>query len=102
MPPPGGIVAERRPEIIDGKYLVTQPTLVPAGTRVTSGARTARILRTRGPGGFRRYDNGGTVVAGPRTINVNVNAAVVGNRFDVARAVQRANGDIARLMGSRG
>ena len=91
--PPGniGLVAEKRPEIINDKYLVTQPTLVPAGTRVTSGARTARILRTRGTRGLRGYDSGGTVVAGPRTINVNVNAAVVGNRFDVARAVARAD-----------
>ena len=35
-------------------------------------------------------------------INVNVNAAVVGNRFDVARGVARGLRDMTRLMGSRG
>lgn len=97
----GGVVAEKRPEIVNGRYLVTQPTVVPAGTRVTSGARTARILRTRGHRGLKRYDAGGTVVAGPQTLNVNVNASMVGNRFELARAVDKGVRDIRRLRGTR-
>jgi hypothetical protein len=98
----GGIVAEKRPEIVNGRYLVTSPTVVPAGTRVTSGARTARILRTRGHRGLKQYDAGGTVVAGAQTFNVNVNASMVGNRFELARAVDKGVRDIRRLRGTRG
>jgi hypothetical protein len=98
----GGIVAEKRPEIVNSRYLVTSPTVVPAGTRVTSGARTARILRTRGHRGLKQYDQGGTVVAGPQTLNVNVNASMVGNRFELARAVDKGVRDIRRLRGTRG
>jgi hypothetical protein len=98
----GGIAAERGPEILNGRYLAVQPTVVPPGTRVTSRKRTERILRHNGTRGLKRYDSGGTVTAGPSTINVNVNAAVVGNRFDVARAVKRAEHDLQRLLGTRG
>jgi hypothetical protein len=96
----GGIVGERRPEIVNIRYLVTGPTVVPPGTRVTSGARTARILRTRGTRGLRRYDSGG-VVAGPSTLNINVNTAVVGNRFDVDRQIRKSGQRTLRLYGSR-
>ena len=64
--PPGGIVGERRPEIVNSRYLVTEPTVVPPGTKVTSGARTARILKSRGHRGLRRYDAGGIVTGRPR------------------------------------
>jgi hypothetical protein len=97
----GGIVGERRPEIINGRYLVTGPSWVPPGTRVTSGARTARILRTRGTRGLRRYDSGG-IVGGPTTLNVTLNTAVVGNRYDTMRAVAKATKDGLRLRGTRG
>lgn len=96
-----GIAGERRPEIINERYLVTEPTLVPAGTRVTSGARTARILRARGIRGLRRYDAGGTVASSTNVTTINVNAAVVGNRYDVMRAVRRAELDRQRLLGTR-
>jgi len=96
-----GLVAERRPEIVNSRYLVTSPTLVPPGTRVTSGRQTARILRTRGTRGLKPYDRGG-MVTGSNTINLNINAGVVGNRYDVMKAVQRANLDKLRLFGERG
>lgn len=96
----GGIAAERGAEILDGKYLATSPTYIPPGTRVTSRVRTERILRTRAVRGLRRYDSGGVVPAAP--VTVNVSAAVIGNRYDVMRAVKRANLDRARLLGTRG
>ncbi len=99
--PGGGIAGERGPEILDERYLTTGPTYVPPGTRVTSRVRTTQILRTRGTQGLRRYDSGG-VVGGPTTMNINVNTAVVGNRYDVARSVRKAGHDIIRLYGSRG
>ena len=37
-PPGGGLVAEKRPEILNSRYLATQPTIVPAGTRVHIGS----------------------------------------------------------------
>jgi hypothetical protein len=98
-----GIVAERRPEIINSRFLVTDPTVVPSGTRVTSGARTARILRTRGTRGLRRYDAGGVVAGGPSTVNVHFNGVgAIGNRFDLMRMVERARLDKIRLYGTRG
>lgn len=95
----GGIAGERGPEILDGRYLVTQPTYIPPGTRVTSRKRTERILNVRGARGLKRYDSGGTV---PGATTININAAVVGNRYDVMRAVSKANRDKQRLLGSRG
>ena len=59
MPWPGGIAAEIGPEIINRRYLAMSPTYVPPGTHVTSRRQTARILRTRGTRGLRRYDQGG-------------------------------------------
>lgn len=97
----GGIVAEKRPEIVNGRYLVTAPTAVPAGTRVTSGARTARILRTRGTRGLKGYDQGGVVAGGTTVINFN-GVGAIGARYDVMRAVERANRDKRRLLGTRG
>ena len=98
----GGIAGERRPEIVNNRYLITQPTVVPPGTRVTSGARTARILRTRGTQGLRRYDAGGTVAAGPSTVNVNFNGVgAIGNRYDLMRVVRQATRDQQRLLGTR-
>lgn len=100
-----GVVAEKRPEILNGRYLATQPTVVPPGTRVTSGARTARILRTRGARGLKPYDSGGTVKAGPSTVNLVTNfngVGAIGSRFDLMRTVKRANLDRARLLGTRG
>lgn len=94
-----GLVAESRPEIINGRWLATQPMLVPAGTRVTSGARTAHILRTRGTRGLRRYDAGGTVSAVP--INITINAAALGARYEIMRTVRNAAKDAARLLGTR-
>jgi hypothetical protein len=86
--PGGGIVAERRPEIVNGRYLVTQPTVVPPGTRVTSGARTARILHTRGARGLRRHDSGGGVPSSSVT-NVNLHLPAGANGADVVRQVKR-------------
>lgn len=99
----GGIAGERRPEIIDGRYLVTGPTYVPPGTRVTSGARTARILRTRGTRGLRSFDGGGTVPAGPSNLTVNFNGVgSIGNRYDLMRVMRKAQHDGKRLYGNRG
>lgn len=94
-----GLVAERRPEILNERWLATQPTFVPAGTRVTSGARTAHILRTRGTRGLRRYDAGGTVTAVP--VNITINAAALGARYEIMRTVRNAAKDAARLLGTR-
>ena len=94
----GGIAAERGPEIINRRYLATEPTWVPGGTHVTSRRQTERVLRTNGHRGLKRYDSGGTV---PNNPTININAAVIGNRFDVMRAVKRANMDAARLLGTR-
>jgi hypothetical protein len=84
--------------------LLTDETLVPPGTRVTSAKRTREILRgVRVNRQLPRYANGtggsgmGTVVVQPITLN----AGVVGNRFDVMRAVARAQRDGARVLGTR-
>jgi hypothetical protein len=99
--PAGGIVAERGPEILNGKHLALSPTIVPPGTRVTSRRRTAMILRTSGTRGLRRYDNGG-MVTGPSTINVNFNGVgAIGNQFDLMRTMRKAEHRIARLYGTR-
>lgn len=94
----GGIVAERRPEIINGRYLALTPTVVPPGTRVTSGARTAHILRTRGTRGLKRYDSGGVVT--PVTINptFNINAGAIADPFAFMNIVNDANRKIQRLL----
>jgi hypothetical protein len=46
------------------------------------------------------------VAAAPTTVvnhlPTNVNAAVVGNRYDVAKAVGQGNRDLSRLLGRRG
>lgn len=44
--PYGSIVAERRPEIVNG-HLLTEPTYVPGPVDVVSGAETARMLAGR-------------------------------------------------------
>jgi hypothetical protein len=99
-PPGGALMAERGPEILNDRYLVTQPTIIPAGSRVTSRVRTARILRTARAAKLRQLDDGGSVPTLP-TVNVSINAAVIGNRWDVARTVDRAGRDAVRLQGSR-
>ena len=98
-PAGGGIAGERGPEILNGRYLITGPTYVPPGTRVTSRRRTERILRSRGHRGLRRYDNGGVVPHGP--VTVNIRTGVIGNRYETMRAVKRATADALRLQGSR-
>lgn len=45
-----GIVAERRPELVDGR-LVSQPSLVKGPAKVTGGAATGRMLGGGGGGG---------------------------------------------------
>ena len=96
----GGIAGEKGPEILNRRFLTLGPTYVPPGTKVTSRRQTRVILNRNGGRGLKRYDSGG-VVAGPRQVNINVSAAVIGNQFDVTRAVRRAEKDIARLYGTR-
>jgi hypothetical protein len=99
----GGIVGERRPEIINNRFLVTEPSWVPPGTRVTSGARTARILRTRGTRGLRRYDSGGMVPGAAPNVTVNFNGVGnIGNRYDTDRQIKRSIQRIERIYGTRG
>jgi hypothetical protein len=107
--PAGGIAGEAGPEFVRTPgmrrpVLLTDETLVPPGTRVTSAKRTREILRgVRVNRQLPRYANGtggsgmGTVVVQPITLN----AGVVGNRFDVMRAVARAQRDGARVLGTR-
>lgn len=97
----GGIAGERGPEILNRRYLTEGPTYVPPGTRVTSRRRTALILRTRGAGGLRRYDSGGTVPSGSTIVNFN-GVGAVGNRYDLMRTIHRAELDKIRLRGTRG
>jgi hypothetical protein len=91
----GGIAGERGPEILNDRYLVTGPTYIPPGTRVTSRKRTEQILRTNGVRGLKRYDAGGVV---PRSTNVTINAAVIGSTFDVMYAVKDAVKRADRLL----
>ena len=66
---------------------------------MTSRKQTSRILKSRGHRGLRRYDSGGTVPMGP--ITVNVNTAVIGNQFEVARRVVQSVQTGIRLRGTR-
>jgi len=62
-----GIVAEKRPEFVDGK-LVNRPTLVPGPANVTGGAATAGILNRAQkavPSGYRDMSSQ-SVVSAPR------------------------------------
>lgn len=99
--PGGGIAAEIGPEIarLPGgrQVLLTGPSLVPPGTRVTSRRQTARIL------GLRRHDRGtGVTINVPRqTPNITLNAAVIGNRFDVQRTIANELRRYERLNGRR-
>ena len=92
----GGIAGEAGPEILDGRYLTTGATYVPPGTHVTSTRQTRTIL---GRGHLPRYARGTSVLGS--TINVSVNAAVVGNRFDVERTVAQAMRRYERRNGAR-
>lgn len=104
--PPGGIAGEAGPEFIKRpghpEELLTYPSYIPTGTRVTSVRRTRAILARHGRT-LPRYASGtGTDLVVRTPININVNTAVVGNRFDVARAVGRGTRDLQRLVGTRG
>jgi hypothetical protein len=98
VPGEGGIAGEAGPEFValpDGRrMLLTGPTLVPPRTRVTSTRRTRQILAAA------PVAPAAPAAAGA-TVNVKVQAAVIGNRFDVERAVRRATRDGLRLAGSR-
>lgn len=76
------VAGEIGPEILNGKYLTTGPTIVPPGTRVTSRKRTEQVLRSHGGQGF-RYAS--APAPGPVTVNVNLPAGAKG--VDVVRQV---------------
>ena len=80
--PDGAIAAERRPELVrlPGGItgLLTEPSLVPPGTQVTSGAETERILRQRE-----------LVGASSSVTNVTVNMPRGTRPDDVMRAADR-------------
>ena len=66
-PWPGAIAGEVRPEIINDRFLVTGPTYVPPGTKVTSGAITESLLAAASPPSLRYYDD-----HSPVTVNIHV------------------------------
>ena len=104
-PKQGGIAGEAGAEFVkypDGtEVLLTGATFVPPGTKVTSAARTRSILHRHhwSPPKYANGTGGGTAFI---PTSVTINSAVIGNRFDVARAVSKANRDARRLQGSRG
>lgn len=103
--PYGGIAGEVGSEILNGRWLTQGPTLVPPGTKVTSRRRTGVWMRRHNIKGYDSGTVGAPIPIGmsnnSQRVTVNINAAVIGNRFDVMRAVKRANFDAARLLGNR-
>jgi hypothetical protein len=102
--PEGGIAGEAGAEFAtlpDGRrVLITNTTIVPGGTKVTSAARTRSILRHVHH--IPRYANGTGSAAAPFVLQpVTVQAAVIGNRFDVQRAVAKALRGHQRYNGLR-
>lgn len=99
----GGIAGEAGPEFAtlpDGtRVLLSGATPVPPGTRVTSARRSRMILgRSAAPRATAVTAGGSTVIHH----TTNVNAAVVGSRYEVAKAVGQGNRDLLRLVGARG
>jgi len=88
--PGGGIAGEAGPELITTPSgttgLLTEATLVPPRTRVTSVRRTRAML-------------GASVATVP--VHVTVNTAVVEDRYAVERVIRRATRDGVRLAGRR-
>ena len=103
MPRGGGLAAEVGPELVrfpgqSRDVLLTGPTLVPTGTRVTSRRQTAHIVRHNGLRGVRRYDSGGVVAAAP-TINVNFHNSILGDRYSIERTIARSMRAVERRSG---
>ena len=100
--PAGGLAAEAGPEFVtfpDGRrMLLTRPTFVPARSRVTRRTLTERMLRTGSPTAM-LY--GGSSSTTTRPVQITINTAVLGNRYDIQRAVRGATRDGIRLAGSR-
>jgi hypothetical protein len=103
--PAGGVAGERHSEILNGRAITTGPTYVPPGTKVLSSKRTRVWLRRHGLRGYDSGTRGAPIpvsrLGGNVIINASVNAAVIGSSFDLMRALQKANRDAARLLGTR-
>jgi hypothetical protein len=121
MPPGGGIAGEAGGEFVrlpDGTWgYVERPTWLPPRTKVISVRRSRSIMRGRSRGptgrgtgggdGLPRYagGTGGFLTVPGSTVvhnHTHVNAAVIGSRYDVAKAVGQGNRDLVRLLGKRG
>lgn len=91
--PEGAIVAERRPEFVrlpgGQQGLVTEPSFVPSGTQVTSGAETERILAAQPSAPSAPVTN----------VTVNVPRGYHGDVLEDARKAARRSGGLYQRNG---